>query len=48
MEYLHNFQDQCVNAGHTCVLVGLDHFKAFSDHVLAYRVNQAQNVMAYA
>jgi MFS superfamily sulfate permease-like transporter len=47
MDYLHNFQDQCINAGHTCVLVGMHHFRTFSDHVLAYRVNQAQNPLAY-
>jgi MFS superfamily sulfate permease-like transporter len=48
MDYLHNFQDQCINAGHTCVLVGMDHIRTFSDHVLAYRVKQSRNLLAYA
>jgi MFS superfamily sulfate permease-like transporter len=48
MEYLHHFQDQCIEAGHTCAIVGMDHFHAFSDHVLAYRVNPPRNLMAFA
>ncbi|MDO8355100.1 MAG: SulP family inorganic anion transporter [Nitrospirota bacterium] len=48
MEYLHHFQDQCIEAGHTCAIVGVDHFRAFSDHVLAYRVNPPRNLMAFA
>jgi len=49
MEFLHNFQDQCIEAGHTCVLIGMDHFRAFSDHVLAYRVKHTlQDSVAYA
>jgi len=48
MDYLHHFQDQWIEKGHTCVIVGMQHFRALSDHVLAYRVNQAQNIMAYA
>lgn len=48
MEYLHHFQDQCIEAGHTCAIVGMDHFRAFSDHVLAYRVNPPRNLMAFA
>jgi MFS superfamily sulfate permease-like transporter len=48
MEYLHHFQDQCIEAGHTCAIVGLQHFSAFSDHVLAYRVNPPRNLMAFA
>lgn len=49
MEYLHNFQDQCIEAGHTCALIGMDHFRAFSDHVLAYRVNHTlRDAIAFA
>jgi carbonic anhydrase len=49
MEYLHHFQDQCIEAGHTCAIVGMDHFRAFSDHVLAYRVNHPRaSLMAFA
>lgn len=48
MEYLHHFQDHCMRAGHSCVIVGVQHFRAFSDHVLAYRVHQSRNIMAYA
>ena len=48
MEYLHHFQDQCIEAGHTCAIVGVDHFRAFSDHVLAYRVNPPRTLMAFA
>jgi hypothetical protein len=48
MEYLHHFQDQCIEAGHTCAIVGMDHFRSFSDHVLAYRVNPPHTLMAFA
>jgi hypothetical protein len=48
MEYLHHFQDQCIEAGHTCTIVGMQHFSAFSDHVLAYRVNHPRSLMAFA
>lgn len=48
MEYLHHFQDQCIEAGHTCAIVGMDHFRTFSDHVLAYRVNPPHSLMAFA
>lgn len=49
MEYLHHFQDQCIEAGHTCAIVGMHHFSAFSDHVLAYRVNHPRpSLMAFA
>jgi MFS superfamily sulfate permease-like transporter len=40
MEYLHHFQDQAIETGHTCVLVGMEHFRGLSDHALAYRVSQ--------
>jgi hypothetical protein len=42
MEYLHNFQDRTIEAGHTCVPVGMEHFRGLSDHALAYRVSQVQ------
>jgi carbonic anhydrase len=49
MEYLHNFQDRTIEAGHTCVLVGTEHFRGLSDHALAYRVAQVPgNVTAFA
>ena len=49
MEYLHGFQDRSIEAGHTCVLVGMDHFRTLSDHTLAYRVNQVPgNLPAFA
>ena len=49
MEYLHGFQDRSIEAGHTCVLVGMDHFRGLSDHTLAYRVSQVPgNLTAFA
>ncbi len=49
MEYLHGFQDRSIEAGHTCVLVGMDHFRTLSDHTLAYRVSQTPgNLAAFA
>ncbi len=49
MEYLHGFQDRCIEAGHTCVLVGMEHFRGLSDHALAYRVSQVPgNLPAFA
>ncbi len=49
MEYLHNFQDRAIEAGHTCVLVGMEHFRGLSDHALAYRVSQVPgNLTAFA
>jgi hypothetical protein len=49
MEYLHGFQDRAIEAGHTCVLVGMDHFRGLSDHTLAYRVSQTPgNLTAFA
>jgi carbonic anhydrase len=49
MEYLHGFQDRAIEAGHTCVLVGMDRFRGLSDHALAYRVSQVPgNLTAFA
>jgi carbonic anhydrase len=49
MEYLHNFQDRTIEAGHTCVLVGMEHFRGLSGHALAYRVSQVPgNLTAFA
>ena len=49
MEYLHGFQDRAIEAGHTCVLVGLEHFRGLSDHVLADRVKHVPgNLTAFA
>jgi carbonic anhydrase len=49
MEYLHNFQDRTIEAGHTCVLAGMEHFRGLSDHALAYRVSQVTgNLTAFA
>lgn len=39
MEYLHHFQEHCVQSGHTCRIVGVDKFRAFSDHALSTRMN---------
>jgi carbonic anhydrase len=49
MEYLHNFQDRTIEGGHTCVLVGMEHFRGLSDHALAYRISQTPgNLTAFA
>jgi carbonic anhydrase len=49
MEYLHNFQDRTIEGGHTCVLVGMEHFRGLSDHAMAYRVSQTPgNLTAFA
>ena len=48
MEYLHHFQDQAIEGGHTCVLVGMDHFRGLSDHSLAYRVKATESFTAFA
>ena len=49
MEYMHTFQDRAIDAGHTCVLVGIEHFRGLSDHALAYRVSQVPgNLAAFA
>ena len=49
MEYLHNFQDRAIEGGHTCVLVGMEHFRWLSDHALAYRISQTPgNLTAFA
>jgi hypothetical protein len=48
MEYLHNFQDRTIEAGHTCVLVGTERFRGLSDHALAYRVKFTESAIAFA
>ena len=48
MEYLHNFQDRTIEAGHTCVLVGTERFRGLSDHNLAYRVKATESAIAFA
>ena len=49
MEYLHNFQDRAIEGGHTCVLVGMEHFRGLSDHAMAYRIAQTPgNLTAFA
>jgi carbonic anhydrase len=48
MEYLHNLQDRMIEAGHTCVLVGMERFKGLSDHALAYRVKATESAIAFA
>ena len=48
MEYLHNFQDRTIEAGNTCVLVGMDRFKGLSDHSMAYRVKATESAIAFA
>jgi carbonic anhydrase len=47
MEYLHQFRDEHVKAGHNCVILGTQHFLSHSDHRLAYRVSQSDNALAY-
>ena len=47
MEYLHQFRDQHVKAGHNCVILGTQHFLSHSDHRLAYRVSHSDDAMAY-
>ncbi len=47
MEYLYQFRDQHVKAGHNCVIVGTRHFLSHSNHHLAYRVNQSDDAVAY-
>ncbi|MCC2642206.1 MAG: yvdB [Nitrospira sp.] len=39
MEYLHHFQEECLQAGHTCRINGFENFHAFSDHALSTRMN---------
>ena len=48
MEYLHNFQDRTIEAGHTCVLVGMERFRALSDHSMAYRIKAQESAIAFA
>ena len=48
MEYLHNFQDRAIEAGHTCVLVGMERFKGLSDHAMAYRVKATESAITFA
>jgi len=48
MEYLHNFQDRTIEAGHTCVLVGMERFRGLSDHALAYRIKATESAIAFA
>ncbi|HXT67870.1 MAG TPA: SulP family inorganic anion transporter [Nitrospiraceae bacterium] len=48
MEYLHNFQDRTIEAGHTCVLVGTERFRGLSDHALAYRIKAQESAIAFA
>ncbi len=40
MEYLHHFQEECVEAGHTCTIVGMENFGALSSHALAARIKR--------
>ncbi len=47
MEYLYQFRDQHVKAGHNCVILGTQHFLSHSDHRLAYRVSQSDDALAY-
>lgn len=42
MEYVHHFQERCVQAGHTCALVGIESFQALSAHALAFRMMNHQ------
>lgn len=42
MEYLHHFQERCIEAGHTCALIGIESFEALSTHKLAFRMMNHQ------
>ena len=48
MEYLHNFQDRTIEAGNTCVLVGMERFRGLSDHAMAYRIKATESAIAFA
>jgi len=37
MEHLHHFQEQAIERGHSCEIVGLDHYRPFSAHPNAAR-----------
>ena len=47
MEYLYQFRDEHLKAGHNCVILGTRHFHSHSDHRLAYRVSQSDDGLAY-
>lgn len=50
MDYLEQFRDQQIKSGHSCVIIGTQHFLSHSSHRLAYRVirsNDAHDAMAY-
>ena len=47
MEYLHNFKDRTIEAGHTCVLVGMERFRGRSDHAMAYRIKAPESSIAF-
>ncbi len=47
MEYLYQFRDQHMKAGHKCVILGTQHFLSHSDHRSAYRVSHVDDAMAY-
>lgn len=47
MDYLHQFQEQQIKAGHHCVILGTQHFLSHSNHRLAYRVSQSDDALAY-
>ena len=48
MDYLHQFQEEHIKAGHQCVILGTQHFLSHSNHQLAYRVSQSDDALAFA
>lgn len=47
MDYLEQFRDQQIKAGHNCVILGTQHFFSHSNHRLAYRVLHSNGDLAY-
>ena len=48
IQYLHNFQDRTIEAGHTCVLVGMERFRGLSDYAMAYHIKATESAIAFA
>lgn len=47
MDYLDQFRNHQIKSGHTCVILGTQHFHAHSKHRLAYRVVHSDDALAY-
>lgn len=46
MDYLDQFRNHQIKSGHTCVILGTQHFHAHSKHRLAYRVVHSDDALA--